>query len=1074
MRYLVKTKSKKEEYEQLIKEVFPHIQYADFETFIRKNKVGIIVFDQEEFLKKIETIKKLSREEELNFVVVVISKDLSTYDLPDVYVVPDFNRDVMEKIKSRILKKMEKLTREKIKNIQRDELKEYESVGVGILIIDDEEKIVYANDLLLRFLKNKYPLEKILNLKVQVLMREIAPEFDIEKLFNQTSNQRIKIRLPDGTVEERSISVTPRLRADNKIDGYILRIYEPLAFEGERLLKDIQSLIEELENIGQEVEYRFFSVVPGILKKFARVLNLRGLIFIPFYVAKLWEFDEGTPFILVYKNVNGEYISRFVYGFNMSNEDKEKCIGSFSFEKFMGLYRPFDDIMEVENTVSLKEFIKGRGKEIYGILCLERPELFDNRERHLVKLFVQSLRELIDYSIYLPERHLVNLVEKLAQSHGNSGVVVVEKDGSVIYVNEKFGEIFNLKISNIYDTSIETIPGLRDNIKVLNRVLHVIKNSIPMRIERWIKFPGGEEKYLIISGIPASEINIPGYIWIFEDRTREKLRELREYYFRRILESNTNITKTLRLKWLDISKDSPSEFYESILKIFVHHLAEISDGLITTLIDPDSENVFCQVSKNLPPKLTGSELCRFINSLDDLSSQFGELNVTIFNLNKIPHAGALLKAGFEWAIRIPISSEVENERQIGTIVMLSRAEGEFYRFIQAIYNPGIYTLNENDQNIFAQVAQTMSYHVGAFRRNVLLAETKKLHEEFYKHSNDLFILADENRKITLANDTARYLLCREDLEGKDLVNVLRDIVREDVEKLFDLQEEEEESMVVTLPRCDEEKWLKLIIKKIKVGDINEFIVIGHDVSEFYRRRLSRNRAIIGLIAMLLNILAEKSAIIARHSINVAIIVKEILEVITKENPFGGRFVNEADKFCLVTGALLHDIGKINMASSYLIKPPEQLNENSLVRRYYEEHPLFGAELLSNLGLPCDNKIPKWVMEHHECLDGSGFPKGLVGDKISLGGRIIGVADRIENEIIRKPQRKGVEDLRILLRKMKDSGKYDMKVLNIVEKIYEKKGGRFLLSLNSTEKYEKREADMREAVDELLGPLLGEE
>ena len=1076
MRYLVETRAGKDKYEKIIKDTFPHIQYADFETFIQKNKAGIIVFDREEFLKKLEKIRSLSEKEDLNFVIVVVSQgEVPKHDLPDVFVVPEFASKVMEEVKSRILDKMEKLTREKIKNIQRDELKEYESLGVGILIIDNEEKIVYANDLLLRFLKNKYSLEEILNLNVHKFLKEIAPDFDTKKLFTETrmSPRKIKIVLPDGTVEQKSISVTPRIRADNKIDGFIMRFHEPLTHEGERLLKEILDLVEEFQSIGEEVRAEFFIAIPRLLKKFAEILKVRSLLFVPFYIARIWGFEDEVPFILVYKTAKGEYLGRLIYGFKASEEDKKRCITNYRLENFMNIYREFDDVEEAKNVVGLAEFIRGRGKEIYGVLCLDRSELFDIRERLLIKSLIQRLRELI---VNLSKIRLVNLIENFSQSHGKSGVVVMEKDGRVTYVSRGFSEIFNVPLDVVHDFSVETIPGLRDKPRVLETVFKFIKEDKPLRREIWIKLPNGEEKYLVISGFPAGEFNVPGYIWIFEDRTEEKLKELKESFFKDIFEANSKIARTVGVEWSGYKEYSTSEFYENLLKILVENLSEISDGLIATLVDPVSDNVFCQVGQNLPAILTEKELCRFVNALDEfLSQQVGlkDDSVTLVNLNKVS-ADSLVKAGFAWAIRIPILSELEKKEKIGTLIMLLKGHGKSFLLARAIYNPESYALESKDQNAFTQLAKTISGIVRAFRKDVILEENRKLLEEFYKHSHDLFILADEDGKIILANKTARELFCREDLEGNDLLSVLKNTFEGDINRLFDLKEEEEETGIITLKTCRGKKWVKLTVKKIKIGDIQEFIVIGHDVSVFYISKLTRNRAIIGLIAMLLNILAEKSAIVARHSINVAIIVKEILDVIKRENPFEGKFINNADRFCLITGALLHDIGKLNMATSYLIRPPEKLRKNSLVRKYYEEHPIVGAELLSNLGLPCDDKIPKWVMEHHEFLDGSGFPNKLEGDEISLGGKIIGVADRIENEIIRKPQRGGIEDLKTLLSNMKKSGKYDMKVLNIVEKVYEEKGGRFLLSLTSTEKYEKREADMREAADELLGPLLVEE
>lgn len=97
--------------------------------------------------------------------------------------------------------------------------------------------------------------------------------------------------------------------------------------------------------------------------------------------------------------------------------------------------------------------------------------------------------------------------------------------------------------------------------------------------------------------------------------------------------------------------------------------------------------------------------------------------------------------------------------------------------------------------------------------------------------------------------------------------------------------------------------------------------------------------------------------------------------------------------------LLHDIGKINVPAEILNKPgPLSALEYQLVQR----HPEIGRDILGDVHFPWP--IAEAVLQHHERLDGSGYPHGLVGDAISLDARILGVADVMEAMCSHRPYR----------------------------------------------------------------------
>lgn len=93
---------------------------------------------------------------------------------------------------------------------------------------------------------------------------------------------------------------------------------------------------------------------------------------------------------------------------------------------------------------------------------------------------------------------------------------------------------------------------------------------------------------------------------------------------------------------------------------------------------------------------------------------------------------------------------------------------------------------------------------------------------------------------------------------------------------------------------------------------------------------------------------------------------------------------------LQAGALLHDYGKIAVRDRFLQKPGK-LDDAEFA--YMKAHAEKTAEFLSHLVFPPDmREVPEIAAQHHERMDGKGYPKGLSGDAILLGARIVAAAD----------------------------------------------------------------------------------
>jgi HD-GYP domain-containing protein (c-di-GMP phosphodiesterase class II) len=101
-------------------------------------------------------------------------------------------------------------------------------------------------------------------------------------------------------------------------------------------------------------------------------------------------------------------------------------------------------------------------------------------------------------------------------------------------------------------------------------------------------------------------------------------------------------------------------------------------------------------------------------------------------------------------------------------------------------------------------------------------------------------------------------------------------------------------------------------------------------------------------------------------------------------------------------AAIHDIGKISLPAEILVKPIQLSDiEISLI----QAHAQAGYDILKGIEFPWP--IADIVLQHHERMNGSGYPQGLAGEKILFEARIIGVADVVETMASHRPYRPSI-------------------------------------------------------------------
>jgi HD-GYP domain-containing protein (c-di-GMP phosphodiesterase class II) len=135
-----------------------------------------------------------------------------------------------------------------------------------------------------------------------------------------------------------------------------------------------------------------------------------------------------------------------------------------------------------------------------------------------------------------------------------------------------------------------------------------------------------------------------------------------------------------------------------------------------------------------------------------------------------------------------------------------------------------------------------------------------------------------------------------------------------------------------------------------------------------------------------------------------------------------------------TASAIHDIGKISIPSSILSKPTKLTD---LEFRLIKTHSQSGYDILKDIEFPWP--VADVVLQHHERMDGSGYPHGLKGNDISLEARILAVADVVEAITFHRPYRPSLGIVFALEEISRNKGiLYDAEAVDACLKLFQEK------------------------------------
>jgi HD-GYP domain-containing protein (c-di-GMP phosphodiesterase class II) len=192
--------------------------------------------------------------------------------------------------------------------------------------------------------------------------------------------------------------------------------------------------------------------------------------------------------------------------------------------------------------------------------------------------------------------------------------------------------------------------------------------------------------------------------------------------------------------------------------------------------------------------------------------------------------------------------------------------------------------------------------------------------------------------------------------------------------------------------------------RVTVGSRNEvgvladaFNVMGDEIqksiTEIQKHAETNKELFMGSIKMLANAIDEKDPYTRGHSERVA-----YYSMVVAKNM--GMNDEEVEKVYL--SGVIHDVGKIGIEDKILRKPAALTDEEYEMMK---QHPTKGAHILD--AVPILKAMAGAGLQHHENLDGSGYPDGLKGEEIPLLGRIVSVADAYDAMTTDRPYSKAM-------------------------------------------------------------------
>jgi len=391
------------------------------------------------------------------------------------------------------------------------------------------------------------------------------------------------------------------------------------------------------------------------------------------------------------------------------------------------------------------------------------------------------------------------------------------------------------------------------------------------------------------------------------------------------------------------------------------------------------------------------------------------------------------------------------QKYSGRGAMTTRLEynGKVYG-LMSVSIPAHLAVDQEEQGLFEEVAEDIAFGI----HNIELDEERKLAEENVKNAKDeLQMIMDSVPAMIFYKDTEGRII-RTNKANADAFGVsVKDIIGKTTEEFF-LKEQAEKmikddkeviisgkakkNIIEPFSTPDGIRWQTIdkIPYKDNKGKVTGIIGLAKDITfqkeaeqklqQSYQRLKKTMDASIDTMSKMIE---AKDPYTSGHQHRVCQLAVHIVhEMKLPEDKVEGIRI----------ASLIHDIGKIGLPTEILSKPSKLTDiEFNLIKG----HSQIGHDILKSIDFSFP--VAQIVLQHHERLDGSGYPNNLKDDEILLEAKIIGVADVVEAISSHRPYRPALGIDAALKEISKNRGiLYDPKVVDICLNLFKEKGFKF--------------------------------
>jgi PAS domain S-box-containing protein len=345
---------------------------------------------------------------------------------------------------------------------------------------------------------------------------------------------------------------------------------------------------------------------------------------------------------------------------------------------------------------------------------------------------------------------------------------------------------------------------------------------------------------------------------------------------------------------------------------------------------------------------------------------------------------------------------------------------------------------------------TLLFSLAYLTRKLWLSrkELKNSEERFRsiaQNANCAIITIDSKRKVVFWNKKAEeiYGYSADEMIGKPLAAIMPERFREVHQRGFDQTVSTGRSNIVGesidvngLRKDGSEFFAELSLSSWTTREGTFFTGIMNDITERKRteealkQNLERSRKTVEkTIRLFVSAVEKENPYIAGHHQGVAYLASAIAQEM-------GLSENQSEVLCMA--GTLHDIGYIYIPGNLLSKP-DRLTESEF--EIIKTHPQIGYEVLKTIRSL--QPVAQVVLQHHERMDGSGYPSGLSGESILLEARVITVADVVESMVFPRPYRPALGIDKALGEITQQKGVfYDPEVVDACLRLFQDKGFTF--------------------------------